>query len=145
MLKDSCSDPFISEQAALGCSVLDQYLEAFNTGDALKWAAILHYPHVRIAGETVRLWEDKESFAKDNDMTLLSKKINWGCNKWDWRHLVQFGPGKMHFAVQLSRYTVNDELISSFESMYILTRIGERWAVQGRSSYGGVFAERAGY
>lgn len=145
MLKDSCSDRNSSEQAAIGCRVLDDYLEAFNSGDVLRWATILHYPHVRIAGDTVRVWENKEEFAQDNDMSLLSKKINWGYNKWDWRHLVQFGPGKMHFAVQLSRYTVNDVLISSFESLYIITRIQDRWAVQGRSSYGGVFAERAGF
>ncbi len=143
--KDTCSESNLSEYALIGCKVLDEYMEAFNTGDVHKWSAILHYPHVRIAGDRVRVWETREAFAKDNDMSRLAEKINWGYNKWDWRHLVQFGPAKMHYVLQLSRYTVNDVFISSFESLYIITRIGERWAVQGRSSYGGVFAENTGY
>lgn len=145
MIKDTCSEAPLSDFAAIGCKVLDEYLEAFNTGDVKRWASVLHFPHVRIAGDRVRVWDTAEAFAKDNDMSLLAKKIDWGYNKWDWRHMVQFGPGKMHFALQLSRYTVNDVLISSFESLYIITRVNDRWGVQGRSSYGGVFAENAGY
>ncbi len=142
--KDSCGESVLSEYASIGCKALDEYMEAFNTGNVHKWSAVLHYPHIRIAGERVRVWETREDFAKDNDMRHL-EKINWGYNKWDWRQLVQFGPAKLHYCLQLSRYTVNDVLISSFESLYIITRIGNRWAVQGRSSYGGVFAENTGY
>ncbi len=145
MPKDTCSEAQLSEYAAIGCKVLDEYLEAFNSGDVHRWCGILHYPHVRIAGDVVRVWETREAFARDNDMSRLVKRINWGYNQWDWRNLVQFGPGKMHFTLQISRYTVNDVFISSFESLYIITRIGERWGVQGRSSYGGVFAENTGY
>ena len=145
MFNYSCDAANLPDYVATGCKALDEYLEVFNTGDVHKWAAALHYPHVRIAGERVIVWENAEAFAKDNDMSPLVKKINWGYNAWDWRHLLQFGPGKMHFAVQLSRYTVNDVFISSFESLYIVTRIGTRWAVQGRSSYAGVFAMNSGY
>ncbi len=145
MVKDTCAEEHLSEFAAIGCKALDEYLEAFNSGDAVRWAAALHFPHMRIAGETVRVWETPEAFVKDNDMTRLMKRINWGYNKWDWRQLVQFGPGKLHYTVQLSRYTVNDVFISSFESLYIITRKADRWAVQGRSSYAGVFADNTGY
>ncbi len=145
MSVDTCSESNLSDYAAIGCKVLDDYLEAFNSGDARQWAKILHYPHVRIAGDRVRVWQNAEEFAKDNDLTKLVKRVNWGYNKWDWRRLVQFGPGKMHYTVQISRFTVNDVPISSFESLYIITRVGDRWAVQGRSSYGGVFAENTGY
>lgn len=145
MPKDTCGEEQLSEYAAIGCKALDEYIEAFNSGDVKRWAAVLHYPHVRLAGERVLVWETPEAFAKDNDMTRLAQKINWGYNKWDWRHLVQFGPAKMHYAVQISRYTVNDAFISSFESLYIITRIGKRWAVQGRSSYAGVFTDNTGY
>lgn len=145
MHQDTCGQAHLSEHAALGCKVLDDYLEAFNSGDVLKWAQILHYPHVRIAGDRVRVWDTPETFAKDNDMSRLTEKINWGYNQWDWRHLVQFGPGKMHYTLQFSRYTMNDVLISSFESLYILTLHQGRWGVQGRSSYAGMFAENTGY
>jgi len=145
MSKDTCSEASLSHYAITGCKILDEYTEAFNTGDVNRWSIILHYPHVRIAGNRVRVWETQEEFAKDNDMSRLVEKINWGYNKWDWRELVQFGPEKMHYLVQYSRYTVNDAFIASFESLYIITRIGGRWGVQGRSSYAGVFAEDSGY
>ena len=145
MAKDTCSEQNLSEFAIIGCKVLDDYLEAFNTGDVHRWAATLHYPHIRIAGDRVRVWETKEAFARDNDMARLVERINWGHNKWDWRQLVQYGPAKLHYIVQLSRYTVGDDFISSFESLYVITRIGSRWGVQGRSSYAGVFADNTGY
>ncbi len=145
MLKDTCSEEHLSEYAAIGCKVLNEYMAALNTGDAKKWAEVLHYPHVRIAGERILTWNTPDEFVQANSLDRLARRINWGHNKWDWRHLVQFGPMKMHFAVQLSRYTVQNELISSFESLYIITRIGQRWGVQGRSSYGGVFAENTAY
>lgn len=145
MFNYSCDAANLPEYVVTGCSILDEYLEAFNSGDVHKWSAILHYPHVRIAGDRVLVWNNAEDFAKDNDMSLLSKRINWGHNEWDWKHLIQFGPGKMHFAVQVSRYTVTNTFISSFESLYIVTRIGKRWGVQGRSSYAGMFAVNTGY
>jgi len=145
MFNYSCDSPNLPEYAIIGCKALDEYLEAFNTGDVNKWASALHFPHMRMAGDRVMVWHTPEEFIKDNDMTQLTKRINWGYNQWDWRHLLQYGPGKMHFAVQISRYTVNEVFISSFESLYILTRVNNHWAVQGRSSYAGVFAMNTGY
>jgi hypothetical protein len=145
MFNYSCDAGNLPEYVVTGCQVLDGYLEAFNTGDAVKLAAVLHFPHVRIAGDKILVWNTPEEFVRANDMTPLVTKLNWGYNKWDWKHLIQFGPNKMHFAVQLSRYTVNDAFISSFESLYIITRLNSRWAVQGRSSYAGMFAVNTGY
>ena len=144
-MKDTCGEANPSELATIGCKVLDEYMEAFNSGNALTWAAVLHFPHVRIAGDRIQVWETPEDFAKDNDMSRLARKINWGCNRWNWRHLIHFGQEKMHYAVQFSRYNLQDDLISSFESMYILTRKDSRWGVQGRSSFAGVFADNTGY
>ena len=145
MHNDTCSKAQLSEYEAIGCKVLDEYLEAFNSGDVHRWSSILHFPHVRIAGGTVRMWSSAESFAIDNDMSRLAEKINWGYNKWDWRELVQLGPEKMHYLVQYTRYTIQNTAIASYESLYIITRSGTRWGVQGRSSYAGEFAERTGY
>lgn len=145
MPTNTCGESISPEFAVIGCKVLDDYMEAFNTGDVKRWCSVLHFPHVRIAGDKIMLWNNPEDFAKDNDLSLLTNKINWGYNKWEWRNMVQFGPGKIHFTVFISRYTVNDVLISSFESLYIIARINNRWAVQGRSSYAGIFAGNTGY
>ena len=133
MAKDTCSEQNLSEFAIIGCKVLDDYLEAFNTGDVHRWAATLHYPHIRIAGDRVRVWETKEAFARDNDMARLVERINWG------------RPAKLHHPAQPTRHPAGDDFIPSFESLDIITPIGSRWGVQGRSSYGGVFAENTGY
>lgn len=145
MTVDTCSQEQLSEYAAVGCKALDAYMEALNSGDTMRWAKSLQYPHIRLAGDRVQIWNTPEEFARDNDMATLSQKVNWGYSKWDWRHLVQYGPGKLHFAVQFSRYTVNDVLISTFESMYILTKPDGVWRVQGRSSYAGIFTGNTGF
>ena len=137
MPKETCSEAEHAEYANIGCQILDAYLEAFNTGDTLRWAASLHYPHVRITGEQVQVWDTPEAFAGDNDLALLAKQSNWAYSKWMWRKLVHYDPAKMQYLAQSSRHTQNDICISSAQSLYVITRIGSRWAVQSRSTYVG--------
>lgn len=37
-------------------ALLDEFLAAYNARDAQRWAATLHYPHVRLAGNEVMIW-----------------------------------------------------------------------------------------
>ncbi len=134
---DDCAGAIASPLLAAGCQSLDAFMSAFNSRDSLKWAQTLNYPHVRIAGNDVLVWQTPEEYAQANDLEKLAAS-GWHHSKWDWRHLVQSSDDKLHFTVQFSRYDDQNRRLVSYESFYILTRKDGRWGVQARSSYAGV-------
>ena len=133
---DDCAGAATSALLAEGCQSLDAFMAAFNSRDSLKWAQTLNYPHVRIAGGEVLVWQTPEEYARTNDLEKLAAS-GWHHSKWDWRHLVQSSDDKLHFTVQFSRYDDQDRRLASYESLYILTRKDGHWGVQARSSYAG--------
>ncbi|MDR2625550.1 MAG: hypothetical protein LBC37_04385 [Zoogloeaceae bacterium] len=122
-----------------GLAVLDEFIAAFNAEDSLRWSKTLHYPHVRIAGGSVTIWQSPEDYASSNDISLL-RKTGWHHSRWDFRHLVQADADKLHLAVQFTRYDAKDHALGRFQALYVLTRQQGRWGVQARSSYAGVLA-----
>jgi hypothetical protein len=131
--------------AAEGCKALDEFMATFNSKDAMAWAKTLHYPHVRIAGGQVKVWNTPEEYAKDNDLSKLADAAGWGYSKWDWRQLVQQSPDKLHYTVQFTRYSPQGKKIASYESFYILTKVDGKWGTIFRSSYAGVAVPGAAY
>lgn len=141
---DDCARTGGDRTLAEGCAALDRFLAAFNARDPKAWAATLHYPHVRIAGDTVRVWPTAEDYARDNGLAELAR-TGWSRSRWDWRHLVQRSDDKLHFAVSFTRYRQDGSRIGSYQSLYILTRRDGAWGTQARSSYAGVAAGGKAY
>lgn len=121
-----------------GMAALDEFMETFNSGSPLRWAQSLHYPHMRLGGLAVQIWNTPDDYARDNDVSRLREASGWGYTKWDRRKMIQADEDKIHMAVQFSRYTPAHEKIVAFESFYILTRMNGHWGTQFRSSYAGV-------
>lgn len=133
------------ELEKIGMQVLDDFLVEFNSGDAKGWTTTLHFPHVRLAGGKVQIWNTPEEYVKDNNTANLKKISGWKYTAWDWRKLVQADEDKLHIAVQFSRYTADDQKIVSFESFYIITKNEQGWGVQFRSSYAGVITGNSAF
>lgn len=114
---------------------LDDYMMAFNARDPEAWAATLNYPHVRIASDTVRVWETEAEFADYMDFDAFAERFGWDHSKWDAREAVQAGPDKVHIAVTFSRYNATGEKIATFDSLYIMTKQNGAWGTQARSSF----------
>jgi hypothetical protein len=135
--EDDCTRPSKSAALIIGCKALDDFMTGFNSKDSLKWAQTLNYPHVRIAGSEVIVWNTPEDYAKANDLQQFAK-TGWHHTRWDWRRLVQSSDDKLHFLVQFTRYNNEDKAMVSYESLYILTKKNDRWGVQARSSFAGI-------
>lgn len=135
-----CSEEEKAALEKIGMQVLEEYLATFNSYDGLAWAKTLQYPHVRIAGDKVQVWNTIEEYVADSNLADLRKVANWGYTKWDWRRMIQADAEKMHFAVQFTRYTPEHEKIGSFESFYVITNANGRWGTQCRSSYVGIIS-----
>jgi hypothetical protein len=56
---------FHPEAIAAAMGVLDRHLEALNSGDAFALAQTLHFPHYRLAGGRMKIWERSETYLQD--------------------------------------------------------------------------------
>lgn len=142
--RDDCAAPSPSPLLSEGCKVLDDFLTAFNARDPQAWAKTLKFPHIRLAGGQVQVWNTPQDYAASNDVAQFAN-TGWRYTKWDWRQLVQQGDDKLHFILQFTRYGDGDKKIASYESLYILTKSEGNWGVQFRSSYAGVAGAKTAY
>jgi hypothetical protein len=134
------SDP-VKEALAL----LDEYLAAFNAQDAERWANTLHFPHVRLAGKTVAVWQDAASYIRSNEISKLATQSGWSHSEWTYRRLVQADADKLHFVVSFTRFAEDGADLGTFDAFYVLTREAGRWGIQARSSYAGVAVPGAAF
>jgi hypothetical protein len=135
--KDDCAHTSKSPALVTGFKVLDDFMTAFNSRDSNKWAQTLNYPHVRIAGDEVIVWNTPEEYANANDLQQFAN-TGWHHSQWDWRRLVQSSDDKLHFLVQFTRYNDASKPMASYEALYVLTKKNEHWGVQARSSFAGI-------
>ena len=124
---------FASENAAMG--VLDAFMTAFNARDDAAMCGTFHYPHVRFASGAVRSYETFEDCVDQFDFVRFAERFGWDHSAWDRRTVVQAYPDKVHVVVIFSRYNATDERLTQFDSLYIVTRIDNRWGIRSRSSF----------
>jgi hypothetical protein len=120
---------------AAGLDVLDRFLGALNAGDQAALLATMHFPHYRLAGVTMRVWDEPDDtyFAA----FLARAGDGWHHTEWDFRRVIVAGPGKVHFDVQFTRYRADNSVIGRYRSLYIVTRRDGVWAIAARSSFAG--------
>ena len=113
-------------------AVLDRFMAALNAGDEAALLATLHFPHYRLAGGRMRVWDRPGPYLGD---FLARAGKDWHHSGWDFRKVVAARAGKVHLDVQFSRYRADNSVIGSFRSLWIVTEDGGRWAVAARSSF----------
>ncbi|MBM42253.1 MAG: hypothetical protein CL483_10065 [Acidobacteria bacterium] len=124
---------FAAENAAMG--VLDDFMGAFNARDDAAMCGTFHFPHLRFASGAVRTYESHADCVAQFDFARFVERTGWARSDWDRRAVVQASPDKVHVAVIFSRYAADDQRLSQFDSLYIITRVEGRWAIRSRSSF----------
>ena len=123
-----------TDDAIVGAmQALDDFMLYFNRRDMDNWAATLNYPHVRFASGTVTIWETAEEFAQGETFTRLPR-TGWDHSHWLSRDVVMASPGKVHIQTVFQRFNSDNEIIGTYESMYIVTLKDGHWGTQARSS-----------
>ena len=120
------------DAADAALAVLDRFMAALNAGDEPALLATLHFPHYRLAGAGMRVWDQPGPYLAD---FLARAGPDWHHSAWDFRRVIAAGPAKVHFDVQFTRYCADNSAIGSFRSLWIVTEKDERWAVAARSSF----------
>ena len=113
-------------------AVLDRHFEALNAGDAAALADTLHFPHYRLAGTRMQVWDMPATYLDDFHARAGA---GWHHSVWDFRNVIAASEDKVHFDVQFTRYRADDTPLASYRSLWVISKIGGRWAAQLRSSY----------
>lgn len=115
--------------------VLDDFMAALKAHDAQGMDRTMHFPHVRLAGGTLRIYEAPGHNPMDLFMTLKMQD-DWAYSSWGERQVVQFSDTKAHVALSYTRFRSDGSVIGTYKSLYILTKVGDTWGIQMRSSFG---------
>jgi hypothetical protein len=114
-------------------AVLDRFMAALNARDEPALLATLHFPHYRLAGGRMRVWEQSGAYLGD---FLVRAGPDWHHSAWDFRRVIAAGPAKVHLDVQFTRYRGDNSPIGAYRSLWIITRDDDgHWAVAARSSF----------
>jgi hypothetical protein len=115
-------------------AVLDRHLIALNASDATALADTLHFPHYRLAGMRMRVWQTPETYFSD---FLARAGEGWHHTRWDFRNVISASRDKVHIDLQFTRFRADDSALGSFRSIWVITSIAGKWAAQLRSSFAG--------
>lgn len=122
-------------EIAAAVEAMHGFMAAFNAEDAEairnRW---FHFPHVRFHSGKVTVMATPADF-HNLVWGRQGQSQGWARTAWDYIEPIDAGPDKVHFRVCFTRYRADGSAIGSYRSLYIVTRIDGRWAIQGRSSW----------
>ncbi|MEZ5855348.1 MAG: hypothetical protein R3D67_11650 [Hyphomicrobiaceae bacterium] len=112
--------------------VLDRHMAALNARDPDALAASLHFPHYRLTGGKLKVWETQETYLAD---FLARAGDGWARSAWNYVTVIAATPDKVHVDLAFTRYRADGSPIGTFRSLWVIACIDGRWAAQLRSSF----------
>lgn len=121
-----------SESVNAAHRVMEAHITALNAHDHQALAATLHFPHYRLVGACLKVWETPDSYFED---FMARAGSDWSYSRFEDIRVVQSSIDKVHLDSMIMRFRQDDSLLTSFRSLWAITRIDGLWAAQFRSSF----------
>ena len=121
--------------ADIAIAKVEEYMNAFNARDPAAWAATLNYPHLRIASGELSVTETEEEVVAERDFDAFAARFGWDHSEWDEIEAVQVAENGVNVALTFSRYNADGDVVSTFNTLYLVTNDNGRWGVLARSSF----------
>lgn len=112
--------------------VMQRHITALNASDNAALTATLHFPHFRLNGVQLKTWSMPADYFSD---FLQRAGSQWSHSAFEDIQVLQSSDDKVHLDVEVRRFRADNTLITSFRSLWVITRIDDVWAVQLRSSF----------
>lgn len=123
-----------STAIAAAKAVIERHFAALNAGDAAALTDTLHFPHYRLAGGRMQVWERPDGYLEGFHARAGS---GWHHSTLDVCDPIGSSADKVHFDVAFTRYRADGSVLGRFRSIWVVTHINGRWAAQLRSSFAG--------
>lgn len=122
-----------AKNAAAGRAAVTTFFEAWNSHDAAAVARVIHYPHVRIADNTVDVWKSPEQFLSGSEP---GRQRTWYQLRVDDMKVVQTTSNGVNLTVKLSRLGRDGKVLATDEGVFLVALRDGAWKVQARSLMG---------
>mgnify|MGYP001201453467 CR=1 FL=1 len=96
----------------------------------------MHFPHVRLWKNTYSIFYVAEDFIKGfSKQTSDLEKEGWGKTITSNIKAIQSSEDKVHITLHQSRRDKNNKEYHNFVTLWIVTKINDKWGIQFRSSF----------
>ena len=113
-------------------AVMQAHITALNSRDQAAIAATLHFPHLRLSGTTLKIWDSEDIYFAD---FLARAGGDWHHSAFADIRLLRAAADKVHLDAEIRRFAADGSLITSFRSLWVITCEAGRWAAKMRSSF----------
>ena len=126
--------PTDASQKAISAAleVMDRHLLALNEQNTLELAATMHFPHFRLVGTRLKVWETADLYFDD---FRARAGESWAYTKLASITPISATANKVHLDIRVNRFDTRDQLIADFKSIWVITKINRVWGAQLRSSF----------
>ena len=126
--------PTDASQKAISAAleVMDRHLLALNEQNTLELAETMHFPHFRLVGTRLKVWETADLYFDD---FRARAGESWAYTKLASITPISATANKVHLDIRVNRFDTRDQLIADFKSIWVITKINRVWAAQLRSSF----------
>lgn len=122
--------------AQIAIDIIAKNIQMLNEGNQQGLLDLFHIPHIRISESDILIYNSREELENGYLRDFRSRAgETWHHTILDWTKTIHASDKKAHIFIQWSRYTINNELITSQQSLWIVNHQNGKWAVQARSSF----------
>ena len=122
----------MSKSVKNALAVMDNHIIALNAHDEEALQHTMHFPHIRLSAAEMKLWPTPESYFED-----FKKRAggNWSHSAFNDIKVLADSDHKVHLDAEIIRYDAQDNIISRFRSLWVITCEDGHWAAKIRSSF----------
>lgn len=113
-------------------AVMQAHITALNSRDQAAIAATLHFPHIRLSGTNLKIWDSEDTYFAD---FLARAGGDWHHSAFADIRMLRAAADKVHLDAEIRRFAADGSLITSFRSLWVITCEAGRWAAKMRSSF----------
>mgnify|MGYP001183527151 FL=1 len=117
-------------------AAVDRYLAALNARDTEGIRAAFNFPHLRIGAKGNLSRFEKPADYDFGHFYRATSRDGWHHTQWDKTEAVFASEGKVHVAVDFTRYREDGSVIGHYFSLYIVTCQDGHWGIQVGSGNG---------
>jgi len=121
-----------SEKEAGARKAVDDFLRALNARDEESGRHLLHYPHVRISGSNMIIWNEPGEY--DIGADWLGTAEAWDQVELSFLAVRQDSEDMMHFEIEFNVLDTHQLRSMTHKSFWIITNKGGRWGTQSIST-----------
>ena len=131
----AASPPFAQARKE-ALAAVDRYVAGLNARDTNAIRDAFNFPHLRIGAKgNLSRYEKPEDYDFGHFFRAVTSD-GWHHTRWDKTEVVFATEGKVHVAVDFTRYREDGSVIGHYFSLYVVTCQDGHWGIQVGSGNG---------